>query len=85
MKAYTLGRRGKWKDYVDLYFILKRFFFFFLSAKSPNKAKEIFKNEFNEKIFRSQISYFNDINYDEEIIFKKDLRQTKKNNKKNVD
>ncbi|NSW94478.1 MAG: nucleotidyl transferase AbiEii/AbiGii toxin family protein, partial [Bacteroidales bacterium] len=23
MKAYALGRRGKWKDYVDLYFILK--------------------------------------------------------------
>ncbi len=23
MKAYTLGRRAKWKDYVDLYFIMK--------------------------------------------------------------
>ena len=23
MKAYTLGRRGTFKDYVDLYFILK--------------------------------------------------------------
>ena len=23
MKAYALGRRSKWKDYVDLYFILK--------------------------------------------------------------
>jgi len=22
MKAYTLGRRAKWKDYVDLYFII---------------------------------------------------------------
>ena len=28
MKAYTLGRRGKWKDYVDLYFILKDYFSF---------------------------------------------------------
>jgi hypothetical protein len=24
MKAYTLGRRAKWKDYVDLYYILKQ-------------------------------------------------------------
>ena len=23
MKAFALGNRGKWKDYVDLYFILK--------------------------------------------------------------
>ena len=26
MKAYALGRRAKWKDYVDLYFIMKDFF-----------------------------------------------------------
>ena len=26
MKAYALGRRAKWKDYVDLYFILKDFY-----------------------------------------------------------
>jgi hypothetical protein len=23
MKAFALGRRSKWKDYVDLYFIIK--------------------------------------------------------------
>ena len=26
MKAYALGRRSKWKDYVDLYFILKNYY-----------------------------------------------------------
>ena len=25
MKAFALGRRAKWKDYVDLYFILKKY------------------------------------------------------------
>ena len=25
-KAYTLGRRSKWKDYIDLYFILSQFY-----------------------------------------------------------
>jgi hypothetical protein len=26
MKAYALGRRSKWKDYVDLYFIIKSYY-----------------------------------------------------------
>lgn len=26
MKAYALGRRAKWKDYVDLYFIIRDHF-----------------------------------------------------------
>ena len=79
MKAYALGRRGKWKDYVDLYFIIKDFF----SIKDiSTKANEIFGREFNEKIFRSQLSYFNDINYSEEIIFKKAFETNEKTIKK---
>lgn len=66
MKAYALGRRAKWKDYVDLYFIMKSYHSLNEIAK---KAKEIFKNEFNEKIFRAQLSYFQDIDYSEKIIF----------------
>jgi len=68
MKAYALGRRPKWKDYVDLYFIIKDY----CSIKDIcEKAGEIFGKEFNEKLFRSQLSYFNDINYQEEIIYRK--------------
>ena len=68
MKAYALGRRTKWKDYVDLYFILKDHFSILEISK---KAKEIFGEEFNEKIFREALCYFEDINYDEEVIFMK--------------
>ena len=46
MKAYTLGRRGKWKDYVDLYFILKDYFSF---SEIANKAKEILKMNLMKK------------------------------------
>ena len=71
MKAYALGRRAKWKDYVDLYFIIK-------SRHSigdiVKKAKQIFGAEFNEKIFRSGLAYFDDINYSEKIIFMKGFR-----------
>ncbi|MBI4225876.1 nucleotidyl transferase AbiEii/AbiGii toxin family protein [Candidatus Roizmanbacteria bacterium] len=63
MKAFALGRRAKWKDYVDLYFILKRYSF----TNLMNTTKNIFKNEFNEKLFRTQLAYFDDIDYSETI------------------
>jgi len=66
MKAFALGQRAKWKDYVDLYFIIKDFFPF---EKISHKGKELFGSEFNEKLFRIQLSYFNDVNYDEEVEF----------------
>ena len=64
MKAYALGMRAKWKDYVDLYFIIKEHYSI---DKITQKAKQIFVGEFNEKIFRTQLSYFEDINYAEKI------------------
>jgi hypothetical protein len=66
MKAFALGRRAKWKDYVDLYFILK---FHFAFTEVLTKAKEIFGDEFIEKQFIAQIGYFKGINYDEEISY----------------
>ena len=68
MKAYVLGRRAKWKDYVDLYFIAES-----LGSIDPiiEKSKEIFGLEFDEKKFRVQLAYFEDIDYSEKIIFMK--------------
>ncbi|MDD5071469.1 MAG: nucleotidyl transferase AbiEii/AbiGii toxin family protein [Patescibacteria group bacterium] len=64
MKAYALGRRAKWKDYVDLYFIINKYHSI---KKIVTKSQAIFKGEFNEKIFRSQLAYFKDLDYREEI------------------
>jgi len=66
MKAFALGRRAKWKDYVDLYFIIKDHFSI---SEISKRGNEIFRGEFNEKLFRSQLAYFDDINYSETIIF----------------
>lgn len=66
MKAFVLGRRAKWKDYVDLYFIIKRQH---QLGAIIQKAKELFQKEFNEKLFRSQLAYFNDIDYSEVITY----------------
>ena len=64
MKAYALGRRSKWKDYVDLYFLLKERFT--LDAIC-HRANEIFGNLFSDKLFRSQLSYFEDVDYSEKV------------------
>ncbi len=66
MKAFALGKRAKWKDYVDLYFIMKDSH----SLKDiSQKGAEIFGGEFNEKLFRIQLSYFDDIDYSEQVEF----------------
>ncbi|MBU1070932.1 nucleotidyl transferase AbiEii/AbiGii toxin family protein [Patescibacteria group bacterium] len=63
MKAYALGRRAKWKDYVDLYFIFQKH-----SLEEVVKTtQKIFKNEFNQKLFREQLAYHQDIDYSEPI------------------
>jgi len=68
MKAFALGNRGKWKDYVDLYFIIKDHYSLDEISK---KGKEVFGGEFNERIFREALSYFDDINYSEKVAYMK--------------
>jgi len=60
MKAYSLGPQSKWKDYVDLYFILK---YDYSIRQISARASEIFDQLFSEKLFRAQLSYFDDIDY----------------------
>lgn len=64
MKAYALGRRSKWKDYVDLYFLLKKKFTF---DEISQRAVSIYGDLFSDKLFRSQLSYFEDVDYSEEV------------------
>ena len=73
MKVFTLGRRAKWKDYVDLYFIFQKHSF----TELIDKTNSIFKSEFNEKLFRTQLSYFEDIDHSEEIEYMQGFEQNK--------
>jgi len=61
MKVYSLGQRAKWKDYVDLYFIFKKYSL----AEVVNRAKELFPGHINERLLREQLDYFADIDYSE--------------------
>ena len=64
MKAYALGRRSKWKDYVDLYFLLRDHF---TIADISATAVALFGELYSEKLFRSQLCYFDDIDYTETV------------------
>jgi hypothetical protein len=58
-KAYTIGRRGTYKDYVDLYFII---------AEQHSSLREIialaerkFGHEFNSRLFAEQLLFMDDV------------------------
>lgn len=66
MKALALGGRAKWKDYVDLYFLLRDHFSL---HQVSMQSKRLFGAFFNEKLFREQLCYFTDIDYSEKVAF----------------
>jgi hypothetical protein len=70
MKAFALGQRSKWKDYVDLYFIMRDFHGINEIVK---KGEELFGGEFNDKLFKMQVGYFDDIRYNEPVEFMPDF------------
>ena len=57
-KAYVIGRRGEYRDYVDLFFLLKA------DLKLEGiirEAQERFKGAFSEKLFLEQLVYLKDL------------------------
>ena len=52
-----LGRRATWRDYVDIFFLIKKFS---LDSIIKNSQKK-FKGEFSEKLFLEQLVYFDDL------------------------
>ena len=67
MKVFALGQRAKWKDYVDLYFIMREYH---TLAEIIRHTEKLFGNEFNAKLLRTQLSFFDDINYTEPVVYK---------------
>jgi hypothetical protein len=58
-KAYTIGRRGEYRDYFDLYCIIKGGY---LSLKEIIAgAQKVYGGIFNDKIFLEQLVYYGDI------------------------
>lgn len=60
-KAYTIGRRATWRDYVDLFFILKWKYANILAV--VGWAQKKFGVEFNPILFLEQLVYFEDLEF----------------------
>lgn len=67
MKAFALGGRAKWKDYVDLYFILKHHFS--LKEVSLKTYENFGAGNFSFKLFLEQLTYYKDVDYSEKVEF----------------
>ncbi|OHA07860.1 MAG: hypothetical protein A2934_00185 [Candidatus Sungbacteria bacterium RIFCSPLOWO2_01_FULL_47_10] len=72
-KAYTIGRRAEYKDYIDLYFII---------SKSRRALKRIIKSaekkydkEFSQKLFLEQLVYLKDIEETPIAFIKKEVKK----------
>lgn len=57
-KAHSIGRRGEWRDYIDLYSAVKKGF---KLKEIIKKAEKKFGGTFSEKLFLSQLCYYKDI------------------------
>jgi len=66
MKAFALGRRAKWKDYVDLYFLLGSHF---SVTDVCREAFRLFGDSFSDRLFRGQLAYHADIDYSEKVAY----------------
>jgi hypothetical protein len=64
MKTFALGRRSKWKDYVDMYFILKKYYSI---EQIIERTKFYFPDQISEKLFRNQFAFHKVIDYTEEV------------------
>jgi hypothetical protein len=67
-KAYTIGRRGSYKDYVDLYFIMAEHHA--TLAEIVQGAEQRYGADFNSRLFLEQLVYLDDVK-DTEIKFLK--------------
>jgi hypothetical protein len=71
MKAYAIGRRGEYKDYIDMYYILSEQHVSL--GEVLQMAKEKFKENFNDRLFLEQLLYLEDIK-DAGIVFLKEKK-----------
>lgn len=58
-KAHTIGRRAVWRDYIDIYLLLKKNIISL--DKIIESAEKKFKGEFVSSLFLEQLIYFADV------------------------
>ncbi|MDA0773019.1 MAG: nucleotidyl transferase AbiEii/AbiGii toxin family protein [Cyanobacteria bacterium] len=77
-KAYTVGRRGEGKDYIDLFYLLKDKHVDL--ATLLKLASKKYQTDFNDRLFLEQLLYLEDINLAGVILLNdKDLKKEQLN------
>jgi len=71
MKAYTIGRRATYKDYIDLYFLLSEKHCSLLDIIKISEEK--FKEFFDPRLFLEQLVYLEDIQEEPIQFLKKEV------------
>lgn len=74
-KAYSIGRRGVYKDYVDLYIGLKENLI--TLQEIINIAKNKYQIVFNDRLFLEQLLYLDDIEETEIVMINRSLPSKK--------
>src|SRR3989344_3263545 len=74
-KAYTIGRRGAFKDYIDLYFILKEAYASL--EEIIVLAQKKYGSEFNDRLFLEQLAYLDDLD-EEPVVLLREKSLTRK-------
>lgn len=76
-KAYTIGRRGSFKDYVDLFFIISE------GCASLEEIIELaekkYGSEFNSRLFLEQLIYLEDVEEEKLLFLKKPVNKKEVN------
>jgi len=67
-KAMTIGQRGTWRDYVDIFFLLKKKLYTLENLVCL--AEQKFAGMFSERLFLGQLVYFDDISITKTIFLK---------------
>lgn len=73
-KAYTIGRRAVWRDYIDIFFLLKDGYITIpeIFKFAPKK----FGFEFNKRLFLEQLIYFKDLQTTKISFFKESFSES---------
>lgn len=66
-KSHTIGRRATWRDYFDLFYILKNKLYSL--EEIIRNAKKKFGVDFSEEQFLTQLTYFEDLTQFESLQF----------------
>lgn len=72
-KAYTIGRRGSFKDYVDIFYVIKNGYINL--AGVINLAVKKYGRDFNSRLFLEQLIYLQDVEEEKLLFLKKSVNK----------